>query len=477
MNRLLVRWVVVAAGRNPRRRAHLSGRVAALSVAVALGGTLGAVAVRHDEPGGPTSSSSSAPARARVVPPGEAGPGQADLLAGLLPPDVLARPTAAELAEAQALLDRRAGAISEHDRTAFLATLDPDQPDFVRRQGAVFDALAAVPLSSWAYSLDTSRAAAATPDMTGRYATRAFSAAVTLRYGLRGVDPRPSAQVQGLTFVRRGGIWLLGGDADRPDQPSARGLWDFGPVVAVRGTSSLVLGHPGQLDLLRRTAAEADDAVGTVTSVWGRSWPQRVAVLVPAAQDELRALVPDTGDLTAIAALSTADLDGPAGDRVPVGARIVLNPATWPGLSPTGRRVVLTHEVTHVATRPASGPRLPVWLAEGYADHVGYTRSGVAVTSAARELAADVRAGHVPAALPTDEDFDGANPALPQAYEASWLACELIGRRWGEARLQALLRAAGSEPVSTAVPRVLGVSLDALTKAWQADLRSRLGVR
>lgn len=399
------------------------------------------------------------------------------------PPSAATEPVtdASRAAAVTRLLDARAAAVLRRDRDAFLATVDAASPEFRTRQASLFDALATVPLRSWAYDVDERDAAPPTDALDARYRTAYWRPSVTLRYALDGVDDRPTAERQGLTFVARNGRWLLASDTDRPDRPTPRGLWDNGPVVAVRGTHSLVLGHPGQDALLRRTATEADRAVETVTAVHGRDWPRRVAVLVPDTVPELAAVLGEAKDLSAIAAVATARLDGPEDATVPVGDRVVLNPSTFPTLGASGRRVVLTHEVVHVATRRVTGPAAPVWLVEGYADHVGYTGAGVAVTSAARELTEDVRAGRLPAALPRDADFAGTNPALPQAYEGSWLACELIADEYGRAALRRFYLAVGAGTgrsdavVRTAMRDVLGTTPEDFTRRWQEDLRRRLG--
>jgi hypothetical protein len=150
----------------------------------------------------------------------------------------------------------------------------------------------------------------------------------------------------------------------------------------------------------------------------------------------------------------------------------VVSPAAYPKLNEIGRHVVLTHELTHVATHGADDSRTPVWLIEGLADYVGYKGLDVPVTSAARELRREVRAGRLPAALPGKEDFAGATGRLPQAYEEAWLACRLVAERYGEDRLVRLYRAAGARP--DALRRVLGLDTAGFTALWRDYLRREL---
>jgi hypothetical protein len=158
---------------------------------------------------------------------------------------------------------------------------------------------------------------------------------------------------------------------------------------------------------------------------------------------------------------------------------VLINPTTFVQLGRLGRRVVITHEVTHVASRPATGPSLPTWLVEGLADYVGYRDTGVPVAVAAEELRSDVRGGLLPTALPADGRFDGARSDLPQAYEMSWLAVRLLARQYGEKKLLLLYRTAGGDPrpdaFARALTRTTGLSTRAFVSAWRAELRRTLG--
>ena len=379
-----------------------------------------------------------------------------------------------------ALLQARSRAVLSRDREAFLATVDPRSTAFRTRQAALFDALAEVPLTDWSYDVYADDVQRADPRLTERYGTW-WAPEVVLRHALKGIDDDPVESAQHLTFVRRSSRWYVAADDDfaaRGDRTD-RLLWDDGPVSVVRGRRSLVLGHPGQLPEMRRLAREVDAAVPRVTAVWGTGWKQRVAVLVPASQRELGTLVRTTGGLGPIAALAVS---GPVRRATARGGdRVLVNPPNMARLGPAGRQVVLRHEVTHVASRAATGPMVPAWLAEGLADHVGFLRAAVPVRVVAEELASDVRAGRLPIRLPPDRAFSGDNDRLAQAYEGSWLAVELLVRRYGEARVLRFYRALGAvqrgsrdEVLDEVLRAQLDTSTTALVAAWRADLRARL---
>jgi hypothetical protein len=407
--------------------------------------------------------------------------GAAGAQAGPAPRTAPSVTDAVAVAAIRGLLDRRAAALLRRDRAGWLADLDPRHAAFRSRQAAVFDNLAAVPLASWRYEVDPARDRTRT-HWRATYGGRVWAPAVTLRYALSRVDGRPTARPQVLVFTHRGGRWYLAAD----DQPAAdgtrtwHGLWDFGPVLARRGRSSLVLGHPSQADRLGSIVRTVDEVVPQVSRVWGRRWRQQVAVLVPASQQEMARVVGERLALAQIAAVAVADeVDTAAGTAT--GQRVVLNPANLDRLGALGRRVVLRHEVTHVIARGITGEAMPEWLVEGFADYVGYLSTGLPPRVIARDLAAAVRAGRWDAALPTDADFRGAAAGLSVAYEESWFACRLLARRLGTAGLVRFYRMVAAAPgaaraaVDRALRRLFGSSYAGFVTHWRAAVRAELG--
>ncbi|MQA26532.1 MAG: hypothetical protein GEU94_13935 [Micromonosporaceae bacterium] len=381
------------------------------------------------------------------------------------------------------LLKSRARAILRRDREAFLATVDPANAALRDRQAAYFHNLAHVPLASWSYGLDLGRDAPVPPGVAAAYGEEVWAPGIQLRYALRGSDTTPTSQQQWHLFTRRDQRWYLADDGlssghlAEPGAGTVANLWDFGPVKAISTPSVLVLGHPGSESLMRSVLAIAADAVPAVSAVW-RDWSRQVVVLVPSDAGELGQLIEDPGDLSRMAAFASADVrrSGP-----PVGKRVLVNPAVFGELSPYGRKVVLTHEITHVATRHVTSAATPYWLAEGFADHVAHRSVGSAPRGAARELARGVRAGRLPDRLPTAGDFDSGNSRLAQAYQSSWLACRLIAERFGDATLtrlyERLSRPAGDPDVALdlALRQELDLGTADFVALWRAYLDKELG--
>lgn len=218
-----------------------------------------------------------------------------------------------------------------------------------------------------------------------------------------------------------------------------------------------MVGHHAAPELLRDLALRADAAGTRVSAVLGR--PVRPVVLVPASAAEA-ARVAGVGSVAGLAAVAD-------------GGRVVVVPEYFGRLTPTGRDVVLTHELTHVA---AGTERLPVWLYEGFADYVGYRDAGLPVRVAAAELAADVRAGRLPGGLPGPEAFapSSRDPVrLARAYQEAWLACRFIAERFGEGTLVRLYRDAQTGGIDPGLAR-LGLSAGTLTARWREYVRDQL---
>ncbi|MEO3871474.1 hypothetical protein ABGB18_21890 [Nonomuraea sp. B12E4] len=247
------------------------------------------------------------------------------------------------------------------------------------------------------------------------------------------------------------------GGVSVPVVPSGlRARWSDGMTVS-RGKHSLVVGHraaPGSLDELAR---RADAAGRRVASVLGG--PVLPLVVVPRTAREAAELA------------GVEHVDGLA--AVADGGRVIIVPEFFAMLNSTGKDVVLTHELTHVV---AGTDGLPTWLYEGLADYVGYRDAGLPVKTAAAELAAEVRAGRLPSALPGPAAFavDGRDPArLARAYQEAWLACRFLADRFGEETLVRLYRAARATGVEEALAS-LGLSTATLTARWRDYVRDRL---
>ncbi|MFF4237001.1 hypothetical protein ACFYYL_14120 [Actinomadura geliboluensis] len=356
------------------------------------------------------------------------------------------------------VLANRARAVRTGDRFAFLATVGDAPETFQDAQSRMYDNLRRLPLEGWEERAVDVQAASEDGAVLR----------VEVRYRLRGFDKGHVARTRYLAMAPASGTWTIAGDGTSRGLTDDAEIWDGGPLTVVKGRGSLVIGDTTGLDGI---AARLDAAVPVVTGVVGRGWAQRVVALVPADAGLASALAGPGQSLGEIAALATV---APAGGTGRGEDRVIVSPGTFGRLNGLGRDVVLTHELTHVATGGARDRRTPLWLIEGFADYVGYRRVKISVRSAAGELRREVAAGRLPAALPAAAAFAGGSPRLSQAYQESWLACRMVADRYGEATLVRLYRAAGRVPEAAALRDVLGLGRDRFTALWREYVKKEL---
>jgi hypothetical protein len=382
--------------------------------------------------------------------------------------------TAPDAVAITALLSAQSRAVHAHDRAAFLAVVDPTQPAEWTRQGELFDSLERLPLADWGQQADADHPVAMGP--------KGSTLRLTLRYRLAGFDHADVVSTRYLTFDRRAGTgWMIVGDGSAQGMRDDAEIWDGGPLTVVKGRHSLVIGNNTTSSWLHEIARRLDEAVPIVTGVVGTRWPRTTVALVPGDQQQVEALIGGGQSLREIAALATVTKD--PGGAAHGQDRVIIAPGTFAKLNALGRHVVLTHELTHVATGGARDDRTPIWLIEGLADYVGYKGLKVPVTSAARELRTEVAAGQVPTRLPDRDDFAGASGRLSQAYEQAWLACRMVAEHYGEDKLMKLYRTAGAQRSGVSDPAyqqdyalrtVLGLTAAEFTTMWQDYLRKEL---
>ncbi|WP_250281652.1 hypothetical protein [Frankia sp. CiP1_Cm_nod2] len=171
---------------------------------------------------------------------------------------------------------------------------------------------------------------------------------------------------------------------------------------------------------------------------------------------------------------------GGSGDDGPGAGRVIVDPEVYDRLSAEGRQVVLRHEFTHLASADVTGAGTPTWLVEGLAETVGHAGVRLAVARAATELAAEVRAGRLPDALPDDAAFSATDGSVPVRYQQAWLACRLIADRAGLDGLVRFYRQAGTgagDPqarLADALRAVLGVTEADFVAQWRSYMDVQL---
>ncbi len=357
----------------------------------------------------------------------------------------------------QKVLDRRAEAVLDRDREAFLADVDPADKAFVSAQEQLFDNLARVDFAGWQYELigeDYNR-----PDLADEYDRPYHLPAILLHYAIKGFDRAEVARPQVLTFLKTADRWLIASDSDADDQLPETGHadpWDRRPVFVKKGHSVLVIADSEDKAQLGRLVRVGDAAVRRVAGLWPDGWRRRVVIV--AVRDQQ--LIETYFRTSARTSENVAAIAVPAYDTVPgwtkddgtheplvARSRIILNPRYFDA-SDRGNADLLTHEVTHVATQSRTFPGAPAWLAEGAAEFTAYRYLQPFTVRLPRELARQVAAGSVDLAT-----YDFYNRAVNSHYIAGFLACAYINDEYGPATLRKVYRLLGRNVREALIPR------------------------
>jgi hypothetical protein len=370
------------------------------------------------------------------------------------------------------LLDKRARAVLKGDRAAFLATVDKRQKAFYKDQATEFANMRTVPFSTLAYKIterETSNG------LRHRYhADQVVQVQVQTRYRFSGQDASPVLARHSYTFVLTRSVWRIADDRIRRGRDDVE-IWDAGPVRTRRSAHTLIVHHPGRELLAKRLLRVADRAYAQVGAAWTGRWERKAVILVPEDEREAERLV-GARNLARVAAVASSSVESGASERV-LGNRIVVNTDNVAQYNDLNLQVLITHEMTHVATRTL-GDGVPLLLVEGFADWAALAPLGYPLAVTRPNLARRVLEGRFDGVLPRDDQFRGSDAAV--AYDEGSTFCLWVADTYGAGRLQALYREfRGSNPPSKAefdrgFERVLHMSRRTAQGRWAAWVRDRL---
>lgn len=386
---------------------------------------------------------------------------------------------AARTAALTRLLDRRANAVVRHDRAAFLADVDQTDPSFVRRERDEFQNLVNLDLTTFtltvtafgAYQVPTDEAV-----LSRRYDGAAWTASVTVRYAVRGLDTAPVAEPWVPIFGFANGHWLLAGESDDDSLPTGAGglPWESKPIVVRRSTHVVAVLSADQQDIAPHLLNLAETGLAEVFKLRPDGWAGKVLLTALADRNVFQSYFRDSPDkVREVAAIAVPTYDA-VREWVPtasfVTTRVVFNPET---LGDGDEALIhdLAHEFTHAAMGPLTNPdATPLWLVEGIAEYVGYRTEQVDDAAVGRVL----RRISIPDVLPDDDAFYDKS----DNYVVAWLACRMIAQRYGQSKLIALytfFHGPGRPTVENGLHQTLGLSLPQFTTQWRAYLRRLAG--
>lgn len=225
----------------------------------------------------------------------------------------------------------------------------------------------------------------------------------------------------------------------------------------------LSLGGPRTDGLLTRVGAEMGAAVGAVERFWGSDWghgddPEVTVVATDSEAQFLNDAHLDTrrqwADIAAVSVADEVDLTG----RTTSGQRIVFAPGAS-AMNDSALRIVLTHELFHLAARADTALNAPRWLTEGVADFVARPPSAIPAGTSAE--------------LPSDAALDESGVERSAAYDRAWWFARFAADTYGTDGLRRLYAAAcGPDRVdlAVAVQHALGTDLPGLQVRWASWL-------
>jgi hypothetical protein len=384
------------------------------------------------------------------------------------------------------LLAVRSAAFMSRDRSAFMSTVAWGSEAFKKRQAVLFAAMKDVPLASYDLTARWERFGDLTrPADEARYpAAQAVAIPVTEeRYAIRGFDDPPLEEDLFYTFVERRGKWSIAGDTslNALGLETTRHLWDFGPVTTMKSRHFLLLTHPcsasiGCARLPSDILTTAETALSRVDRYWKERWPHRIVILAPTTAAELHRMIQATFDVNKFVAFAYSTEDVEHGLRF-VGRRIILNWNTIAHRTTDSLLTILAHELTHVATRSASGPEMPTFVEEGFAEYVGYN----ADPSSLSYLDSIVGAGRFDGKLPADYEFTtGTGRDIYLSYQKAESAVRFFIQRWGLQRFVDFYTSLGRQRIVAGTPRfhldqalhhTIGRGYLGFQKLWASSLR------
>lgn len=390
------------------------------------------------------------------------------LLFLLIPQAAHAAPGDDKLAAVQKVLDARAAAVRGGDKAGFLATVDPQAPaEFKDAQGQLFDGLHGIPLSTYTLTARLTDSGDLSAATRGRYDVPTYLPETRQRMRLKDYDGADAADSLWLTFVLRpDDKWYVGGDNDVSllGVDTARGLWDFGPVTVQSTPHFLLLSHPAEAPRAKALGGIAEEAIAALSTRWTLSWPGKIPLVLPATTTELSAILQTTVDINKFVAFVSYGAVRDSGYE-PTAPRVYIQDQNLAKYNHEFQLETLTHELTHAAVAPISGPFIPAWVHEGLADWIALGRS----TTEKRPAGSDP-------GMPRDFQFvTGDQAGIVKAYAEARSAMSVLAAAKGVDAPTAFMKELGGVHVApgttdyqtdAALQRSSGLSVADLESLW-----------
>lgn len=366
------------------------------------------------------------------------------------------------------VLNRRAKAVKERDKAAFVGDVDKSDPDFVASQETVYENLIKLPFEEFSYKIGDSAGFddSIPTELKSKYAGQIRAPGVAIIHRIRNIDPDPVAAPWVPIYAQVSSKWLLVGEAKgSKDLPSGVGgqPWDGGPIVVEQTEKVVGVFAANNRTLARQLVEIADLALEQVAIVRPGQWVGKVfmtAVRERKVFDAYFGASPERVDqVAAIAVPHYNDVPDWNSQATYSATRVIFNPDEIDE-DTDQLGADMSHEFTHAAMAPVTTGWTPTWLVEGFAEYVSYKNVQINAESLKRALE-----GAATENLEAGEAFYKE----PINYITGWLACRMISETYGEAKLiQLYEKFQSTSDEDVVVNQVLGVSRATLVKNWQA---------
>ncbi|MGB2811858.1 MAG: DUF4157 domain-containing protein [Mycobacterium sp.] len=222
-----------------------------------------------------------------------------------------------------------------------------------------------------------------------------------------------------------------------------------------RAVRLISLGGAGTDEVLTRVGADIAAAVEAVERFWGTDWEREIIVVATDSDARFveHARLDPRRPWTDIAAVAVAD-EVDVTRRTASGQRIVLAPGAVE-MTDSALRIVLAHELFHLAARADTALDAPRWMTEGVADFVARPPTGVPAGTSA--------------VLPSDAALEAVGPDRSAAYDRAWWFARFVADSYGTEALRRLYVATcgpDHSDLTSAVGQVLGIDTSGLHTRW-----------
>lgn len=377
-------------------------------------------------------------------------------------------------AELDTVMDGQEAALRSGSAEAFLAPIDPAQPQLVAQQRRLFENLRLVPFQRAEFLWSGFSTAALQGHDTGRLE---FRITVDFVHQVTGVDSGATVETYYWQVVRD----FMGGPLRVTAVTSSDpGPWDIAELVKAERPHVILLVAAVDRAKAATWADRAEQAAKRDFELWKgpADIPSRFLVFASADAQMFDAAyggkVP-TGTVAFCAPMFRYKDQGP---NLVAGSRITWDTDAKGMTAADAQTGVLRHEMGHALMGRFTGYRtmdIPLWVVEGFAEYLEWVDLfGEYYVPDARDY---VRSRRFPGKLPADDDLYGEDPeANGINYHLSMTAVRYLVDKYGAAKMFTFVVAVYRDPtrLEAALKEATGLSLATFESNWAQWVKSHV---